>query len=101
MSAAKVPSYLHDKPLFGLDIGHGSLKVMQLDDLPDRVTDHRHRPKIIGYGFTTFDKAAQEDGVVHKPEVIAKAALDLFKNHLIGDITTRRAAIAIPAYRTF
>lgn len=102
MKNAKIPNFFHDKPLFGLDIGHGSLKVMQLSGPPDKVVPAKgYRPKVIGYGFTTFDKAALQDGVVVQPEVIAKAALDLFKNHLVGDITTRRVSIAIPAYRTF
>ena len=101
MKTSKIPYFLHDKPLFGLDIGHGSLKVMQIDEDTLKSASHKHPPKVIGYGFTTFDKSAQEDGVVVQPETIAKAALDLFKNHLIGDITTRRVSIAIPAYRTF
>lgn len=101
MKTTKIPYFLHDKPLFGLDIGHGSLKVMQIDEAPPRSAGHKHHPRIIGYGFTSFDGTAQEDGVVKQPEIIAKAALDLFKNHLIGDITTRRVSIAIPAYRTF
>jgi type IV pilus assembly protein PilM len=99
MTNTKHTYFFHDKPLFGLDIGHGSLKVMQLT----RPTSgaKKHMPKVIGYGTTNFDKAAQADGVVVQPEIIAKAALDLFKNNLIGDITTRRVAVAIPAYRTF
>lgn len=96
MKISAVPNFFHDRPLFGLDIGHGSLKVMQLEQRPGN-----HKPKVVGYGFTTFDKSAQENGVVVKPEVIAKAAHELFNKHLIGDITTRRAALAIPAYRTF
>lgn len=100
MKTNKTGYFYHDKPLFGLDIGHGSLKVMQLGD---QMTAHdkKHRPAVIGYGFANFDKAAQKDGVVVDAEVIAKAAQDLFKNHLIGNVTTRRVAIAIPAYRTF
>lgn len=101
MKTAKISNFFHDKPLFGLDIGHGSLKAMQLSQQPAATAAkdfHRH---VVGYGFTSFDKAALEDGVVVQPEVVAKAALDLFQNHLIGDITTRRVAIAIPAYRTF
>jgi type IV pilus assembly protein PilM len=101
MKTSKIPNFFHDKPLFGLDIGHGSLKVMQLSELPLGVTHKNHQPRLIGYGFATFDKAAQTDGVVVDPEVIAKAATELFQNNLIGDITTRRVAIAIPAYRTF
>ena len=100
MKNPKIASFFHDKPLFGLDLGHGSLKVMQVNH-DAAAGGKKHQPKVVGYGFTTFDKAAQQDGVVVQPEVIAKAAYDLFSKNLIGDITTRRAAIAIPAYRTF
>lgn len=100
MKTAKISNFFNDKPLFGLDIGHGSLKVMQLAEQSD-ITAKDHHPRIIGYGTISFDKAAQEDGVITQPEIIAKAASELFKHHIIGDITTRRAAIAIPAYRTF
>ncbi len=102
MKNAKTSNFFHDKPLFGLDIGHGSLKVMQLSQQPAAKSSSKdHKPKVIGYGYTDFDKSAQEDGVVVNPEIIAKAAYNLFKDNLIGDITTKRVAIAIPAYRTF
>ena len=98
----RTPTFYHDKPLFGLDIGHGSLKVMQLD-FPEEAakTAKNYHPRVIGYGFTTFDGKAQADGVIVEPEIIAKATSDLFRHQLIGDITTRRVALAIPAYRTF
>lgn len=101
MKNAKISTFFHDKPLFGLDIGLGSLKVMQLSEQTVKPGAKAHQPRVIGYGFATFDKSAQENGVVVKPEIIAKAAYDLFKHNLIGDITTRRVALAIPAYRTF
>lgn len=101
MKTAKIPNFFHDKPLFGLDIGHSSLKVMQVEETSSAAPSKDRRPKVIGYGSTSFDKSAQEDGVVTQPEVVAKAAYELFNHHLIGDITTRRVAIAIPAYRTF
>jgi len=100
MKNAKISNFYHDKPIFGIDIGHGSLKVMQLAESPQKLSAG-YRPKIVGYGNAVFDKLAQENGVIIKPEIIAKATTELFKKHLIGDITTRRAAIAIPAYRTF
>lgn len=98
----RTPTFFHDKPMFGLDIGHGSLKVMQLatPEEPDK-TPKNYQPRVIGYGYTTFDGKAQADGVIVEPEIIAKATHDLFSRQLIGDITTRRAALAIPAYRTF
>lgn len=100
MKNAKISNFYHDKPLFGIDIGHGSLKVMQIAE-QTQMPSSKAKPHIIGYGATSFDKAAQEDGVIVQPEIIAKAAHELFKHNLVGDITTRRAAIAIPAYRTF
>src|SRR5581483_12004630 len=101
MKTAKIANFFHDKPLFGLDIGHGSLKVMQVDQPLTKVASPHARPKLLGYGFATFDKAAQDNGVVIRPEVIAQAAKQLFEKQLIGDINTRRVSLAIPAYRTF
>ncbi len=101
MKTVKTPNFFHDKPLFGLDIGHSSIKVMQSVKTPLNTSLKNQNPRIIGYGYADFDKTSQQDGVVVRPEIIAEAAFDLFKNHLIGDITTRRAAIAIPAYRSF
>jgi len=101
MKITRAPNFFHDKPLFGMDIGHGSLKVMQLGEtLPDSGATTRN-PHLIGYGFTTFDNAVEENGLITKPDVIAKAAMEMFQHHLIGDITTRRVALAIPTYRTF
>lgn len=100
-NTTKTPYFFHDKPLFGLDIGHGSLKVMQVSQETDHGANKKLGPRMAGYGFTGFDKKALKDGAIVNPEIIAKAARDLFKNHLVGDITTRRVALAIPAYRTF
>lgn len=101
MKNSKIPNFFHDKPLFGMDIGHGSLKVMQLDYPHSKPIKPGTKPHVKGYGFTTFDSVAQKDGVIIDPEIIAKATHSLFEKHLIGDITTRRVALAIPAYRTF
>ena len=94
MKNSKIPYFFSDKPIFGLDIGPSSLKVMQIEQTESA-------KKIIGYGFTSFDRSVISDGVVVDTEKIAEAAYKLFKSELIGDITTRRVAIAIPAYRTF
>ena len=96
-STINTPAILRNKPLFGLDIGHGSLKVMQVDE--DAV--HGKTPRVVGYGTIAFDPSAIEDGVLVKPELIASALLELFKTRLIGDITTRRVAMTIPSYRSF
>lgn len=100
MKTTKTSAFFHDKPLFGLDIGNGSLKVMQVES-PTPSNLHKKQPRVVGYGSTKFDKTAYKDGVIVKPEIIAKVAHELFAHNLVGDITTRRVAIAIPAYRTF
>ena len=56
------PNILTHKPIFGLDVGHGSLKVMQVDHVPAVGQEHG-TPQITGYGFTTFDAAALDNGV--------------------------------------
>lgn len=86
--------FYQDKPVFGLDIGFSSLKVMQIDW-------QGKRQGVSGYGVCGFDPLAIVDGVVVDPEKIAKPALELFNKQLIGDITTRRVVVAVPAARTF
>jgi type IV pilus assembly protein PilM len=59
------------------------------------------RPRVLGYGSATFDASATEDGVIKKPELIAEATKKMFQQDFHGKLTTRRAAIAIPSYRSF
>lgn len=91
----KTPILFRERPLFGMDIGKGSLKVVQLSSTADS------KPKLVGYGATSFNPEAIVDGVIVKPEIIAKAAHDLFSKKLIGDIKTDRVSFTIPSYRTF
>jgi type IV pilus assembly protein PilM len=93
-SIPKTSNFFKDRATFGFDIGHGSLKVMQID------TSGR-KPRMIGYGTATFNADAIKDGVIIDHETIAKATLRLFQTGLIGDVTTNRVVIAIPSYRTF
>jgi len=92
--STKAIHFYADKPVFGLDIGRSSLKVMQLDHT-------NKRPAIAGYGTADFDVQDMKDGVIVKPEAIAAVMLELFKNKLVGEISTRRVAMALPGYRTF
>ncbi len=94
----KQPNILlfEDKPLFGLDIGHGKARVLQLTPAKRGV-----RSQLIGYGETTFEPSAIKDGVIETPELIAAAIQDLFLHHLVGDITTNRVAMALPMARAF
>lgn len=86
--------FYQDKPVFGIDIGFSSLKAVQIDH-------SGKKPTVAGYGVTQFDPTAITEGVITSPEVIAKVAYDLFSNNVIGEITTRRVALALPAARTY
>lgn len=66
-----------------------------------QVARGKKAPRVLGYGTATFDASAIEDGVIVKPELIAQATKELFQDGFIGQLTTRRAAIAIPTYRSY
>lgn len=86
--------FYQDKPVFGLDVGYSSLKIMQ-------TYQQNNKQFVSGYGVAAFDSKAIKDGIIVAPEAIAKEALHLFEKNLVGDITTRRVAVAVPAARTF
>jgi type IV pilus assembly protein PilM len=87
--------FYQDKPIFGLDIGYSSLKVMQIDGSSGK------KQVVSGYGVTGFDPKIMSDGIIVDPESMAKAAINLFDKSLIGEITTKRVSASIPAARTF
>ncbi|CAN5710217.1 type IV pilus assembly protein PilM [soil metagenome] len=86
--------FYYDKPVFGIDIGFNSIKVMQT-----KSGGKKH--KVLGYGVTTFAKSAMEEGLIADPEVIASAIHELFEKNLVGTISSKRVAVAIPASKTF
>ena len=87
--------FYKDKPIFGLDVGFSSLKIMQIQ--PSKA----NKRLVTGYGVNTFEEGAIVDGVLVKPEIIAKSTHELITKNLIGEITTKRVAMSIPASRTF
>lgn len=86
--------FFKDKPLFGLDVGFGSIKVMQLEP-------NGKKQLVSGYGAISFDQAALKDGVITDIEAVAAATHDLFAKQIIGNITTRRVVLSIPAARSY
>lgn len=86
--------FFKDKPLFGLDIGFGSLKVVQVDHTGKKAD-------VVGYGAITFDPTAIENGVITDYEKIAKPAHELFSSKIVGNINTRRVVLSLPGTRTF
>lgn len=86
--------FYKDKPILGLDIGFSSVKVMQIER-------HNKQQLVVGYGVGGFDSNAIKDGMIVDHASLAKSVNELFKNNIIGEITTRRVAVTIPATRTF
>ncbi len=86
--------FYHDKPVFGLDIGLSSLKVMQINR-------SRKQDTVVGYGVTSFASDLFVDGVLTDPEGLAKIAYELFSQHIVGAISSRRTVVGIPASKTF
>lgn len=94
MGAAKSPLFYQDKPLLGLDIGTGSVKIMQVDLA-------RKKPAVRGYGTAAFDPKCIEDGVIVDPEPIAAAVKKLIDKGIIGSLSTHRVALSVPASHTY
>lgn len=87
--------FYQEKPLFGLDIGHNTIKVMQLE------LESGKKPKVLGYGMGKFPAVAILNGVVANYDAISKAMYELFKNHLVGSVYTHRVACSLPTSHTF
>lgn len=83
------PLFYRHKPVFGLDIGRKTIKVIQL-------SHSRKGWDVVGYGSASFDRSATKDGVIVKPQIITDVLKDMFKNTLIGEITTNRAVASVP-----
>lgn len=88
-------NFYHDEPLFGLDIGHSSLKVMQFE------TSKGKAPRVAGYGYNDFPAGAIANGVIIKPEVIARSLHELISGHLVGSISSNKVACSLPTAHTF
>mgnify|MGYP000595268791 CR=1 FL=1 len=52
--------FYKDKPLFGLDIGTSSIKVMQIEGVGKKRI-------VTGYGAITYDRKSVKDGVIENP----------------------------------
>lgn len=89
--------FFKDKPLFGLDIGTSSIKVMQIAPFKK---GHK-KQQILGYGSVRYDSEAMLEGMIKDPEIVAKAVKELFETGIIGNIDTRRVAITIPVSKAY
>ncbi|HET9850160.1 MAG TPA: pilus assembly protein PilM [Candidatus Saccharimonadales bacterium] len=88
-------NFYHDEPLFGLDIGWSTIKVIQLDLSSPQL------PKVLGWGITKFDPSAINNGVITNFDAVSKAMYELFKKEIHGSIYTRRVVCSLPTSHTF
>ncbi len=95
MGTSKLNFY-HEQPLVGLDIGHSSMKIMQLERLSGK------KPKVLGYGVSNYyPENAITNGVIVNFEVLAHTMREMFSDRLVGNITTKRVACTVPTSHTF
>lgn len=88
--------FYRNKPVFGFDVGHSSLKLMQIEASPNKKKDI-----IVGYGSIEFNGDAIKNGVIIDPEELARQAYKLITNSMIGTLTTKRVSAALPASFTY
>lgn len=92
----KTPLFYKPKPVFGIDIGHGVVKVVQLNKT------NKGKTGLGGYGYYSFPSSAIDNqGVITDIESVAKAAHTLIEKHMVGAIMTDRITATIPSARTF
>lgn len=86
--------FYNDKPLFGIDIGFNTIKVMQIGE-------DKNKASVLGYGVVNFDSKAIKDGVIEDYKSLAKSTNDLFNNNIVGKIESRRVAATIPSSKAY
>ena len=86
--------YFRDRPLFGLDIGTGTLRVLQVNGQPGKY-------KISAYGAANFDVKHTKNGVITEPQAVANNYKQMLATNTRGKLTTSRVAISLPAKRAY
>lgn len=98
MTSTSGLSLRRSEPLFGMDIGHSSLKVMQLEAGAGR----NKTPLVIGYGSShRYAVDSISEGVIVDYKALSEALHDLFEHRLAGMISTRKVACTIPMSHSF
>lgn len=89
-------NFYKDQPLFGLDIGSTSLKVMQMMPRKNKTT------QVTGFGVSTYYPAdCTVEGVVSNKKILGEALYDLLQNRMVGTLDTKRVACTVPSSHTF
>lgn len=90
----KTPLFYHKKPLFGLDIGSQTVKLIQLEQ--------RAKKAIVkAYGIIDTDEKIMKDGVISDVSGAATLIDQLLSENLIGSLDTNRVAMSVPVSRVY
>lgn len=90
----KVDAIWQKKDVVGIDIGSGSLKVVQL-------AKRGTLTKLIGYGQLAVPENYIIDGIIAEPESLAAAAKKFFDTGVWGKITAKRVTTSLPESKIF
>lgn len=93
MNTQKIPLFYKSRPLFGLDIGHGSLKIVQFGRSGKKL-------RLQAYGNILFDPNATKEGEIVNVDTVIAAARELL-NKLNGSLTAHSVAISLPVLHSF
>lgn len=80
------------KPIIGLDFSLTSIKVVSVDK--DKMLVH-------GYGSVDLDPSKITDDLEKSQDYLMQKIDDLFRNNIVGKLSSDRAVLGIPAVRTF
>jgi type IV pilus assembly protein PilM len=94
MNNQKLSFFYKKTPLFGFDLGLGSIKIVQLGF-------SGKKPSLQAYGTISFDTKAINEGVVVDFDAIINAAHSLISEHLTGSLSTHRIAASLPVLHSF
>lgn len=88
-----VPLFYKPKAVFGLDIGQRTIKFAQ-------VKESRGKIKVLGYGQSSFNAAARQNGEIVKPDFITQVVRPLLDKP-IGKISSNRVVLSMPIAQTY
>ncbi|MFI5240164.1 MAG: type IV pilus assembly protein PilM [Candidatus Saccharimonadia bacterium] len=90
----RIPLVYKPEPVFGLDIGSHTVKLVQLKP-------GGNRPQVMGYGYAEFAVDSIIEGIISDPKPIAEAIKQVMKNPKGGSISARRVNLSVPVAKVF
>lgn len=83
------PLFYKQKPIFGIDIGQSTVKVVQ-------IARGKDQPRVIGYGYADFNPEAIDSGIIVDPDAVKQSLQPLIQDIVIGELTSDRVIASIP-----